>query len=154
MSNTIRPIFLASTGNGIARAEPTSNGNWSVDLLLADQGVQCLAADPLDANSVYAGTKGKGVLRSSDRGKTWQLSGLDGHEVKALAVSRADPGTTYAGTKPAFSSSRDGGALERASRARKIFSRRFWFSPAEPPFSAYVQAIGLSPSDPNDRRRD
>ncbi len=113
--------------------------------------MQCLAADPLDANSVYAGTKGKGVLRSRDRGKTWQPSGLDGHVVKALSVSRAEPGTVYAGTKPAcVFVSRDGGVswIELAA-FRKIFSRRFWFSPAEPPFSAYVQAIGLSPSDPN-----
>jgi hypothetical protein len=31
---------------------------------------------------------------------------------------------------------------------RNIVSRRFWFSPAEKPFSAYVHGIALSPIDP------
>ena len=31
---------------------------------------------------------------------------------------------------------------------RKIRSRFWWFSPAEPPFQAYVQGIALSPTDP------
>ncbi len=144
-------VFLATMGLGVARAEQAANGNWSVEFLLANQDVQCLAADPLDANTIYAGTKGNGVLRSRDRGKTWQRAGLDGQIVKAVAVSRAEPGTIYAGTKPALVFvSRDGGVTWNELAAfRKIFSRRFWFSPAESPFTAYVQAIGLSPSDPN-----
>jgi photosystem II stability/assembly factor-like uncharacterized protein len=32
---------------------------------------------------------------------------------------------------------------------RRIPGRRFWFSPAESPFTAYVQAIALSPADRN-----
>jgi hypothetical protein len=123
--------------------------------------VQCLAADPLDADCAFAGTKGNGVLSSRDRGKTWQPAGPDGPTlVKALAVSGTQPGTIYAGTKPAgVFVSRDGGASwDELTAFRRIFSRRFpfgtasgqvWFSPAEPPFSAYVQAIGLSPRDPN-----
>jgi BNR/Asp-box repeat protein len=45
--------------------------------------------------------------------------------------------------------SNDGGAnwTELAS-FRRIPSRWFWFSPAEKPHSAYVQAIALSPTDP------
>lgn len=144
-------IFLATTGDGISRAEGSENGHWSVEYLLGGQTVECLAADPLDANSVYAGTKGNGVLRSHDRGKTWQRAGLDGQIVKAVAVSRAEPGTIYAGSKPALVFvSRDRGTTWRElATFRKIFSRRFWFSPAESPFTAYVQAFGLSPSDPN-----
>jgi len=143
--------FLATTSQGLARASQSASGEWSVEFLLSDQDISCLAADPLNPNVLYAGTQGSGVLRSDDGGKTWQSIGLAGQIVKALSVSRTQPGTVYAGTKPALLFvSRDGGAswTELAS-FRRIRSRWFWFSPAEKPFTAYVQAIALSPADPN-----
>ncbi len=134
----------------MARASQSASGEWSVEFLLSEQDVRCLAADPLNSRVIYAGTQGQGVLRSEDGGKTWRSVGLAGHIVKALAASRTQPGTVYAGTKPALLFvSRDGGAswMELAS-FRRIRSRWFWFSPAEKPFSAYVQAIALSPANP------
>jgi photosystem II stability/assembly factor-like uncharacterized protein len=98
---------------------------------------------------VYAGTQGSGVLRSNDRGQTWEPTGLPGHVVKALAVSPHQPGTVYAGTKPAsVFVSRDGGESWAELDAFHRVRRWFWLSPAEPPFTAYVQAIALSPTDP------
>jgi photosystem II stability/assembly factor-like uncharacterized protein len=141
--------FLATPGRGIARAERDAHG-WSVEFLLQDQRVTCFAADPHKPGVVYAGTQRSGVLRSGDGGKTWKQSGMEGQVVKALAASPAQPGLIYAGTKPAFMFvSRDGGKswLEMDS-FRKIPGRRFWFSPAEAPFTAYVQAIAPSPVDP------
>src|SRR5260221_12796504 len=143
--------FLATTSQGLARASRGASSEWSVEFLLSDQDVSCLAADPLNSRVIYAGTQGNGVLRSDDGGKTWQSIGLAGQIVKALSVSRTQPGTVYAGTKPAcLFVSRDGRAswTELAS-FRRIRSRWFWFSPAEKPFTAYVQAIALSPADPN-----
>jgi hypothetical protein len=142
--------FLATTSQGLARASQSASSEWSVEFLLSEQDVRCLAADPLNPRVIYAGTQGQGVLRSEDGGKTWRSVGLAGQIVKALAISRTQPGTVYAGTKPAqLFVSRDGGAswTELAS-FRRIRSRWFWFSPAEKPFSAYVQAIALSPADP------
>jgi len=141
--------FLATTGCGLARASQSANGEWSVELLLNDRDVRSLATDPLNPRVIYAGTQGNGVLRSNDEGKTWWSAGLAGQIVKALAVSRTQPGTVYAGTKPALLFvSRDGGvSWTELVSFRRIPSRRFWFSPAEKPFSAYVQAIPLSPSD-------
>jgi photosystem II stability/assembly factor-like uncharacterized protein len=142
--------FLATTGHGLARASLSANGEWSVEFLLNDQDVRSLASDPLNPMVIYAGTQGNGVLRSADGGKTWRSLGLAGQIVKALAVSRTQPGTVYAGTKPALLFvSRDGGVnWAELESFRHIPSRRFWFSPAEKPFSAYVQAIALSPTDP------
>lgn len=142
--------FLATTGKGLARATRGISDEWSVEFLISDQDVRCLAADPLDPAVIYAGTQGKGVLRSNDGGKTWHQAGLAGQSVKALAVSPSQPGTVYAGTKPALLFvSRDGGASWAELAAfRRIRSRWFWFSPAEKPYHAYVQAIALSPSDP------
>lgn len=142
--------FLAITSQGLASATGGQNDAWSVEMLLADQVVTCLAVDPLNPQVLSVGTQGRGVLRSNDGGKTWQPAGLAGHHIKALAASPTQPGTVYAGTKPArVFVSRDGGASWTELAAfRRIPSRWFWFTPAEKPHSAYVQAIALSPTDP------
>jgi hypothetical protein len=151
--------FIATTENGLARAVRDANGDWSAEFLLEDQDVRCLAADLSNPDVVYAGTQGEGVLRSNDRGKTWQPAGLPGKIVKSLAVSRLEPGTIYAGTRPALMYvSRDGGdTWTELEPFRRIRWRWLWLSPAEPllrlrsaqAFTAYVQAIALSPTDPN-----
>jgi len=142
--------FLATTGHELARASQRADGEWQVECFLAGQDVRCLAADPLHPEIIYVGTQGNGVLRSNDRGKTWRSAGLAGQIVKALAISRTQPGTVYAGTKPAllFVSRDDGTSWTELPSFRRIPGRRFWFSPAEKPGAAYVQAIALSPTDP------
>lgn len=144
-------VFIATTGNGLARASRSPDNEWSIESLLTEQDVRCLVSDPLNSQVVYAGTQGGGVLRSDDRGRTWRQAGLDGHIVKAIAVSRAEPGAVYAGTKPAlvFVSQDNGARWTELDDFRRIRSRRLWYSPAEKPHTAYVQAIALSPSDPN-----
>jgi hypothetical protein len=143
-------IFLATTGNGVARAEKNSNGDWSVENLLVDQKVSCFATDPSSPKTVYAGTDKRGVLRSEDRGLTWVQMGLQGEIVKSLAVSPHDPKLIYAGTKPAeIFVSRDGGkSWEELTGFKRIPFRWWWFSPAEPPDKRpYVQAISVSPTE-------
>jgi hypothetical protein len=143
--------FIATTGHGLARAWRGPGTDWTVEFALTGQDVRCLAADPLAPNVAYAGTQGNGVLRSDDRGVTWQPAGLAGKIVKALAVSPHEPGMLYAGTKPAlmFVTHDGGGTWAELDGFRRIPWRRMWFSPAEPPFTAYVQAIALSPAEPN-----
>jgi photosystem II stability/assembly factor-like uncharacterized protein len=143
--------FLATTGKGIARASRDPDGAWQVEHLLPGTDVRCLSADPLNPGVVYAGTQGSGVLRSDDYGSTWRPAGLEGEIVKSIAASPTQAGTVYAGTKPAYMHvSRDGGATWRELRGfRRIPGRWWWRSPAETPFTAYVQAIALSPTDPN-----
>lgn len=143
--------FIATTGKGLARAVRGANDDWSVEFLLEDQDVRCLALDPSSPDIIYAGAQGAGVLRSDDRGKTWHPAGLAGKIVKSIAVSPHNARTLYAGTKPAqMYVSHDGGTSWRELEGFRHIPRRWWwFSPAEPPFSAYVQAIGLSPTDPD-----
>ncbi len=143
--------FISTTGSGLARAERQTDGSWLVENLLGEQSVSCLAADPLNPTTVYAGTKQNGVLRSTDAGKSWKPAGMAGQTVKAVSVSRVEPGTVYAGTKPArMYVSRDGGAnWSELDSFRRIPGRWFWLSPAETPFTAYVQGIALSPTDAN-----
>lgn len=143
-------ILLAVSGRGLARASRGSNGGWKVDHHLEDNDVQCVAADPENAQRVFAGTK-NGVLASKDAGLTWQSSGMEGQIVKSLAVSLHDPDLIYAGTKPALMFvSRDGGSTwAELESFRRIPNRWWWFSPAEPPDRRpYVLAIALSPTEP------
>jgi len=145
-ANTI----IAPNGNGLSLAQRQTDGNWSVDFLLEDKDPRCLAVDPFNANVIYAGTQGNGILRSDDAGRTWRSAGMQNHIVKALAVSPHDPGTVYAGTKPAylFVSRDHGQTWVELTGFRRIPNRWWWFSPAEKPNQAYVQAIAISPSDP------
>jgi hypothetical protein len=144
-------VFIAATREGLARAVRQANDEWSVEMLLENQDVRCLAADPLNPDVIYAGTQGNGVFRSDDRGSTWRPAGLAGQIVKSLAVSPHQPGLVYAGTKPAHVYvSHDGGQTWTELDAfRRIPFRWWWFSPAEKPWTAYVQAITLSPTDPD-----
>ena len=144
-------VFLSTNGDGISRAERIDDTGWRLENLLDGQEVTCLTVDPLQAGAIYAGTRGQGVLHSTDDGKTWSSAGLIGHTVKAISVSPQNPGVIYAGTKPAllYVSYDHGQHWAELSSFRKITSRRFWFSPAETPFTAYVQGIALSPVDQN-----
>ncbi len=142
-------IFISTNGSRLARAE-CQNDQWSVEVLIEGANVRCLAGDPHNPNIVYAGTQDKGVLRSNDRGKTWQPLGMESHVVKAIAISPAKPGLIVVGTRPAsVFISRDGGQSWIESVSYEKTRRFFWFSPAEKPFTAYVQGIALSPIDPN-----
>lgn len=141
--------FVATTGQGIARATSASDGSWTVDSPRIDQDVRCLAADPLNPDTVYAGTQGNGLLRSDDRGQTWRPAGLNGCIVKSIAVSRIERDTLYAGTKPPMLFvSRDGGQNWTELPAFRRLRSWWWFQPAETPMTPYVQAIAPSPTDP------
>jgi hypothetical protein len=122
-----------------------------VDTLLHGTQVNCLAADPHEPNVVVAGTQRLGVLRSEDRGKSWQPAGLPGVVVKSLAASPHEPGVWYAGTRPAqIFVSRDDGATWRELEGFRCVRRWHWFSPAEPPsLQAYVLGLGVSPAGPD-----
>jgi hypothetical protein len=83
---------------------------------------------------------------------TWAPAGLAGRIVKSLAVSPHAPGVVYAGTKPAgVFVTRDAGETWRElDGLRRVRGYRFWRSPAEPPdWRAYVQAVAVSPADPD-----
>lgn len=142
-------VFLATNGSRLARAENDASGGWNVDFLLDGTPVSCLAMDPCNPNVAYAGTRGNGVLRTDDRGKTWQSAGMQNEVVKAIAVSPVLPGLIVAGTKPpAVFISRDGGQTWTELHSFRKMRRWFWFTPGERG-DPYVQGIALSPTDPN-----
>lgn len=76
-------------------------GRWQriVDL---PRSINCLAADPIHPDVIYAGAgyqgSGSGVYRSDDAGRSWNLSsqGLPVEDVPALALDPVDPNNLYA----------------------------------------------------------
>jgi hypothetical protein len=143
-------VLLATTAPGIARAERGTDGSWAVRRVCTDVDVTFLARDPREAATVWAATR-SGVLRSSDRGATWQPAGLEGVDVKSLSVDPSDGRVVYAGVKPAgVRVTRDAGASWQELTGFHATRRWWWWSPADPPgVQPYVSAIGVSPTDPD-----
>ncbi len=78
--------------------------------------VQALAAAPSASATIYAGTAGSGVYRSSNSGTSWQAAGLSGKTVLALAVDQANAARLWAGTDGA------GGSLWRSDNGGQSWS--------------------------------
>ncbi|WP_255195009.1 WD40/YVTN/BNR-like repeat-containing protein [Halorarius litoreus] len=138
--------FLSTTPNGVACV--TETGVLSEHL--QDETVTSLAAGPAGSELVLAGTENSGVVRSTDGGETWTPRGLDGETVMSVAVAPSDPDRLYAGVRPSgVYRSDDGGATWwECESFQGIRGRRLWRSPASAPFTAYVQALAVSPTDP------
>ena len=147
--------FLSTTTNGVARLtgenESTDGDEWTLDEHLPGRDIYSLAMGPAGSGLVLAGSEGDGVFRSRDRAVSWESSGLDGKHVMALAVAPSDPDRLYAGVRPpAVYRSDNGGATWTESPAfQDIRGRRIWRSPASPPFTAYVNGLAVSPTDPD-----
>ena len=140
--------FIATTGDNLARATRTTNGEWSVETLLPGMQVNCFAAHPHEPNVVYAGTQGNGVLRSEDWGKTWQPAGMEGRVVKSLAVSASEAGTLYAGTRPpAVFVSHDAGETWSELESFRQMREPSWKTPTES--EPYVLGLAVSPTNPD-----
>ena len=62
--------------------------------------VRALAMDPTNPATLYAGTYGRGVFKSTNAAATWTgaNSGLTEGQVQALAIDPTSPATVYAGT--------------------------------------------------------
>jgi photosystem II stability/assembly factor-like uncharacterized protein len=138
--------LYAATGDSVARLDET-RGGWAVEQSLEDSGTQCLALDPADPETVYVGLNGGGVRKTTDGGRTWEESGLEGEQVFSVAVSAAD-GAVYAGTEPsALYRSDDGGATWRELESLlELPSQPTWSFPPRP-WTSHVRWIAPSPHD-------
>ena len=75
--------------------------NWYAQAEMRGQSVRSMAQSLSDPDELVAGTL-KGIYRSMDDGKHWQLISPEGsteiHEVESLAIDPVDPKVIYAGT--------------------------------------------------------
>jgi hypothetical protein len=74
----------AVTGDGIVRLDEADDG-WTVATFLEGSGAQCLALDPHDPDTVFAGLRERGLQRTHDGGRTW--SDCDLAEASVFSLS-------------------------------------------------------------------
>jgi photosystem II stability/assembly factor-like uncharacterized protein len=107
-----------------------------------DDVIMSMAVDPRSASTLYATSwtltsHGGGVYRSADAGHTWQLIGLEGHTVRAIAAAPSSPDTLVAGAIDGVYRSEDSG---------KHWTR---ISPENHEDLRNFDSIAIDPHDPN-----
>ena len=124
-----------------------SGGGWTVELSLEGSGAQCIALDPRDPETLYAGLRGGGVKRTTDGAGTWADCGLPADDVFSVAVSPVD-GAVYAGTEPSalYRSDDGGGTWRELTALLDLPSRPTWSFPPRP-WTSHVRWIAPSPHD-------
>jgi photosystem II stability/assembly factor-like uncharacterized protein len=140
------PRLYAATGDGIVRLDE-AGGEWKLEFFLGGSGAQCLAVDPHDPDTVYAGLREGGVRRTTDGGRDWIDCALPEPGVFSLAVSAAD-GAVYAGTEPSrlFRSDDRGESWRELEALLDLPSRPTWSFPPRP-WTSHVRWIAPSPHD-------
>jgi photosystem II stability/assembly factor-like uncharacterized protein len=138
--------LYAATGDAIVRVDESDDG-WAVEASLPGSGAQCLAVDPADPETLYAGLREGGVRRSEDGGRNWVDCLLPEAGVFALAVSAAD-GALYAGTEPSrlFRSDDRGTSWQELKTLLELPSRPTWSFPPRP-WTSHVRWIAPSPHE-------
>ncbi len=136
--------LYAATGDAVARLDE-SDGGWSVELSLTGSGAQCVAVDPRDPDTVFAGLREEGVRRSTDGARTWIDCELPAPGVFSLAVSSVD-GAVYAGTEPSalYRSDDRGETWRELEGLLELPSRPTWSFPPRP-WTSHVRWIAPSP---------
>jgi len=80
-----------------------------------DAVITAIVVDPRDADVLFASARtqdpaaGGGIFRSSDGGRSWRTSGLEGQAVRALAIAPSDADILVAGTLDGVYRSHDNG---------------------------------------------
>lgn len=138
--------FLAVTDLGLIRLAERDGALESVRLL-EDRRLQCVAVDPREPARIFAGSRGHGVWRSDDGGRSWSSADLPARDVFSLAVSPAD-GAVYAGTEPSmiFRSDDGGSSWRELDALRRLPSAPTWSFPPRP-WTSHVRWIAPNPRD-------
>src|SRR5262249_30303823 len=114
---------------------------------LPGSGVQCVAVDPADPETVFVGLHEAGVRLSHDGGRGWIDCELPEAAVFSLAVSAAD-GAVYAGSEPSrlFKSRDHGESWRELQTLLELPSQPTWSFPPRP-WTSHVRWIAPSPHD-------
>jgi len=137
-------LFLG-TSDGHVFGSHDGGEHWSLLGRIGDHHddvIMSMAVDSRSANTIYAtswtlSSKGGGVYRSTDAGHTWQLIGLSGLVVRAIAEAPSNPDILVAGTTNGVYRSVDSG---------KNWAR---ISPEEHEDLRNFDSIAIDPRDPN-----
>lgn len=104
-SDSTNAIVLKSTALG-------DSASWSAVTsgLPAGAGALSLAVSSTNGSVVYVGTTANGVYKSTNGGTSWTASGLAGHAVRDLAISRSNTSEVWAATDSGVYVSATGGS--------------------------------------------
>ena len=109
----ILAAFMVNRPEGGLYLSDDGGKRWTKQTEMGDQSVRSLTRALSDPNILVAGTL-KGIYRSKDNGKHWELISPSGsteiHEVGSIAVDPKDPNILYAGTWHLPWKTVDGGA--------------------------------------------
>jgi hypothetical protein len=133
MIHTRSKVFLAATGLGILLSfEPV----WSTppEPLLINQ----IAIDPKDSRNIYAAARPQGMLKSTDRGKTWHPArkGLTNTSAYHIVINPINPKILYISTF--------GGGVYKSENAGED-----WFEVNEGLGNTNIHALALNPREPD-----
>lgn len=123
-------LYALVQGNGLVKST-NGGGSWSSINSGLPSNVLNLAIDPVNAQTLYAGTSGS-LFKSTDGGNSWQpLNGA--WASMSLAIDSSS--TVYAGTNNGVFKSTDGGAS--------------WSNTTSGQTNRYIRTVAI---DPNDNR--
>jgi photosystem II stability/assembly factor-like uncharacterized protein len=139
-----RTLYLG-TSDGHVFGSINGGENWSLLGRIGehhDDVIMSMVVDVRSASTIYAtswalGSHGGGVYRSADGGHTWQLIGLQGLVVRAIAQAASNPDIFVAGAT-------DG--VYRSEDAGKNWAR---ISPEKHEDLRNFDSIAIDPHDPN-----
>ena len=139
-----RTLFLG-TSDGHVFGSRDGGDHWALLGRIGehhDDVIMSMIVDPRSPNTLYAtswtlSSHGGGVYRSADAGHTWQLIGLEGLVVRAIAQAPSNPDILIAGATDGVYRSEDSG------------KRWFRISPEKHEDLRNFDSIAIDPHDPN-----
>ena len=138
--NRIRPLLPLLILAGLASPASTVSAGVGVWTSGGPYGgdIRALAIDPANPATLYAGTTGGGVFKSTDGGGSWAAvnTGLTSVPSYALAIDPTTPATLYAGGT-------EGGGVFKSTD-----SGGTWAAANAGLTERYVRALAINPSDP------
>jgi len=117
-------IYSGAVSGGVWKSIDGGSTFYPLDDMMGNLAITCLAMDPTDSNTIYAGTgegffnvdavRGDGIFKTTDGGATWnQLlftsSNTNFYYVSRIVISPNNNQTLYAGTTTGIYKSNDGG---------------------------------------------
>ena len=100
---SVKQSSSGSISSAHAQQNPLSLNSWSSN---GPEGadILALAIDPSNPATIYAGTQGREIFKSTDSGGSWAKCNLTAADVFSLAIDPKTPTTLYAGGYGAFKS--------------------------------------------------